>query len=107
MFVTLIFFYRYSATPVRLSDLIQTNAIDVTTITYVVFDETDRMLNRGFEPQIRKIMLAIRPNHQIVMSSATWPTRVRQLAEIYMKNSIRICVGDLSDRRLAFNSDHR
>lgn len=53
------------------------------------------MLDMGFEPQIRKILLDIRPDRQTVMTSATWPTGVRRLAQRYMSNPIQVCVGTL------------
>ncbi|KAG8224027.1 hypothetical protein J437_LFUL001104 [Ladona fulva] len=56
------------ATPGRLNDLIQDGVIDVTSVTYLVLDEADRMLDLGFEPQIRKILLDIRPDRQTVMT---------------------------------------
>lgn len=49
----------------------------------------------GFEPQIRKTLLDIRPDKQIVMTSATWPAGVRRLAQRYMNNPIQVCVGTL------------
>ncbi|KAI8130502.1 putative ATP-dependent RNA helicase DDX43 [Lucilia cuprina] len=82
-------------TPGRLNDLIQAKVIDVATITYLVLDEADRMLDMGFEPQIRKILLDIRPDRQTVMTSATWPAGVRRLAQSYMSNPIQVCVGSL------------
>ncbi|XP_065372521.1 probable ATP-dependent RNA helicase DDX43 [Calliphora vicina] len=82
-------------TPGRLNDLIQAKVIDVATITYLVLDEADRMLDMGFEPQIRKILLDIRPDRQTVMTSATWPAGVRRLAQSYMNNPIQVCVGSL------------
>lgn len=83
------------ATPGRLNDLVQAKVIDVYTITYLVLDEADRMLDMGFEPQIRKVLLNIRPDRQTIMTSATWPPGVRRLAERYMKNPVQICVGTL------------
>lgn len=44
----------------------------------------------GFEPQIRKVLLHIRPDRQTVMTSATWPPGVRRLAEKYMINPIQV-----------------
>lgn len=65
------------------------------TVTYVVLDEADRMLDMGFEPQIRKVMYQIRPTRQTVMTSATWPMGVRRLAQSYMVDPIQIYVGSL------------
>ncbi|KAH8247231.1 hypothetical protein KR038_000582 [Drosophila bunnanda] len=82
-------------TPGRLNDLVQANVIDVRSITYLVLDEADRMLDMGFEPQIRKVMLDIRPDRQTIMTSATWPPGVRRMAQSYMRNPIQVCVGSL------------
>lgn len=69
--------------------------LDVRTVTYVVLDEADRMLDMGFEPQIRKVMYAIRPTRQTVMTSATWPVGVRRLAQSYMVDPVQVYVGSL------------
>lgn len=69
--------------------------INLETITYVVLDEADRMLDMGFEPQIRKVMYSIRPNRQTVMTSATWPSSVRRLASSYMVDPVQVYVGSL------------
>ncbi|XP_054747630.1 probable ATP-dependent RNA helicase DDX43 [Anastrepha obliqua] len=82
-------------TPGRLNDLIEANVINVSSVTYLVLDEADRMLDMGFEPQIRKVLLDIRPDRQTVMTSATWPPGVRRLAQSYMGNPIQVCVGSL------------
>ncbi|XP_060651017.1 probable ATP-dependent RNA helicase DDX43 [Drosophila nasuta] len=82
-------------TPGRLNDLVQAGVIKVSTITYLVLDEADRMLDMGFEPQIRKVLLDIRPDRQTIMTSATWPPGVRRLAQSYMRNPIQVCVGSL------------
>ena len=83
------------ATPGRLNDLVQAEAIDVDCVSYLVLDEADRMLDMGFEPQIRKTLLDIRPDRQTVMTSATWPPGVRRLASSYMENPITVCVGTM------------
>lgn len=83
------------ATPGRLNDLIEANCIQVESVTYLVLDEADRMLDMGFEPQIRKTLLDIRPDRQTVMTSATWPPGVRRLAESYMKDPVTVFIGSL------------
>ncbi|KAL2083471.1 hypothetical protein ACEWY4_021244 [Coilia grayii] len=83
------------ATPGRLNDLQMNNLINLRTITYLVLDEADRMLDMGFEPQIMKIILDIRPDRQTIMTSATWPPGVRRLAKSYLKDPMMVYVGTL------------
>ncbi|KAI5107988.1 putative ATP-dependent RNA helicase DDX43, partial [Silurus meridionalis] len=83
------------ATPGRLNDLQMNELINLRSITYLVLDEADRMLDMGFEPQIMKIILDIRPDRQTLMTSATWPTGVRRLAKSYLKNPMMVYVGTL------------
>jgi len=56
------------ATPGRLNDLVQSEVLDVSAVTYLILDEADRMLDMGFEPQIRKTLLGVRPDRQTVMT---------------------------------------
>ncbi|XP_077093091.1 putative ATP-dependent RNA helicase DDX43 isoform X1 [Siphateles boraxobius] len=83
------------ATPGRLNDLQMNELINLRSITYLVLDEADRMLDMGFEPQIMKIILDIRPDRQTLMTSATWPTGVRRLAKSYLKDPMMVYVGTL------------
>ncbi|XP_040522656.1 probable ATP-dependent RNA helicase DDX43 [Gallus gallus] len=83
------------ATPGRLNDLQMNNFINLKSITYLVLDEADRMLDMGFEPQIMKILIDVRPDRQTVMMSATWPDGVRRLAKSYLRNPMIVYVGTL------------
>ncbi|XP_062506674.1 probable ATP-dependent RNA helicase DDX43 [Corticium candelabrum] len=83
------------ATPGRLDDLTMNGVVSLKSVTYLVLDEADRMLDMGFEPQIRKILLDIRPDRQTLMTSATWPPGVRDLAECYLTDPVQINVGSL------------
>ncbi|NXC25858.1 DDX43 helicase, partial [Campylorhamphus procurvoides] len=82
------------ATPGRLNDLQMNNFINLKSITYLA-NEADRMLDMGFEPQIMKILIDVRPDRQTVMTSATWPDGVRRLAKSYLKNPMIVYVGTL------------
>merc|ERR1719412_2457920 len=81
------------ATPGRLIDFLEMGKTNLRRPTYLVLDEADRMLDMGFEPQIRKIVSQIRPDRQVLMWSATWPKEVRKLAEDFLKEYIHINIG--------------
>ncbi|KAI8393480.1 P-loop containing nucleoside triphosphate hydrolase protein [Radiomyces spectabilis] len=83
------------ATPGRLIDMLEGGKTNLRRVTYLVLDEADRMLDMGFEPQIRKIVNQIRPDRQTLMWSATWPKSVQRLAESYLKEYIQVTVGSL------------
>ncbi|XP_063702837.1 uncharacterized protein LOC134832661 isoform X2 [Culicoides brevitarsis] len=84
------------ATPGRLIDFLERNVTNLKRCTYLVLDEADRMLDMGFEPQIRKIMGQIRPDRQVLMFSATWPKEVRNLAEEFLRDYVQINIGSLT-----------
>lgn len=84
------------ATPGRLIDFLERGVTNLRRCTYLVLDEADRMLDMGFEPQIRKIIKQIRPDRQVLMWSATWPKEVRNLAEEFLDNYIQINIGSLT-----------
>ncbi|KAI9826120.1 MAG: ATP-dependent RNA helicase dbp2 [Thelocarpon impressellum] len=83
------------ATPGRLIDMLESGKTNLRRVTYLVLDEADRMLDMGFEPQIRKIIGQIRPDRQTCMWSATWPKDVRQLASDYLNDFIQVNVGSM------------
>ncbi|XP_072483244.1 uncharacterized protein [Notamacropus eugenii] len=83
------------ATPGRLNNLQMQDFIRLNSITYLVLDEADKMLDMGFESQIMSILSDIRPDRQIVMTSATWPDGVRRLSQKYLKDPMIVYVGTL------------
>lgn len=83
------------ATPGRLIDMLEAGKTNLRRVTYLVLDEADRMLDMGFEPQIRKIIEQIRPDRQTLMWSATWPKEVRQLASDFLQDYIQTNIGSM------------
>jgi superfamily II DNA/RNA helicase len=83
------------ATPGRLLDFIESNATTMSRCSFLVLDEADRMLDMGFEPQIRKIVSQIRPDRQTLMFSATWPKEVRNLASDFQTDPVFLNVGSM------------
>lgn len=85
------------ATPGRLVDLIERGRISLQNIKYLVLDEADRMLDMGFEPQIRRIVegedmpgVQLR---QTLMFSATFPRDIQMLARDFLKDYVFLSVG--------------
>jgi ATP-dependent RNA helicase DDX5/DBP2 len=83
------------ATPGRLIDMLESGKTNLKRVTYLVMDEADRMLDMGFEPQIRKIVSQIRPDRQTLLFSATWPKEVQRLAMDFLHDYIQVNVGSL------------
>lgn len=83
------------ATPGRLIDMLESGVTNLRRVTYLVMDEADRMLDMGFEPQIRKIVDQIRPDRQTLMFSATWPKEVQRLANDYLQDYMQVTIGSL------------
>ena len=90
------------ATPGRLIDHLEQGNTNLKRVTYLVLDEADRMLDMGFEPQLRKICSQIRPDRQVLMWSATWPKEVQNLARDYLHEFYQVTVGS---QELSGNKD--
>lgn len=81
------------ATPGRLNDFLASKTTSLARCTYVVLDEADRMLDMGFEPQIRDCLAGVPLERQMLMFSATWPKEVQTLAKDYLGEFVQVNVG--------------
>lgn len=73
-------------TPGRLLDLIERNALNIRHVRTVVLDEADEMLNMGFIEDVEKILGETPPERQTALFSATMPSRIRSLANRFMRD---------------------
>lgn len=81
------------ATPGRLLDLFQQNAIELTGVKTLVLDEADRMLDMGFIPDVKRIVKLLPYTRQTMLFSATMTDDIRQLSRQFMSNPIEIQTG--------------
>ncbi|CAD6336394.1 unnamed protein product [Miscanthus lutarioriparius] len=103
------------ATPGRLVDMVERSRISLEAIKYLVMDEADRMLDMGFEPQIRKIVdmmnMPKKSVRQTMLFSATFPPEIQRLASDFLYNYIFVTVGrvgsstDLIEQKIEFVND--
>jgi ATP-dependent RNA helicase RhlE len=84
------------ATPGRLLDLLQSNAVKLNQVEFLVLDEADRMLDMGFINDIRKIVAKLPVRRQTLLFSATMPKDIAELAEEMLRDPARVAVTPVS-----------
>lgn len=85
------------ATPGRLNDLIQRGRVGLANVRYLILDEADRMLDMGFEPQIREIVersdMPSTGQRLTLMFSATFPKQIQELARDFLHDYVFLAIG--------------
>jgi ATP-dependent RNA helicase DDX3X len=85
------------ATPGRLNDLVDRGVVSFCKVMFLVLDEADRMLDMGFEPQIRRIVqendMPPKDTRQTFLFSATFPDEIQALAREFLRDYVWIGVG--------------
>ena len=81
------------ATPGRLYDFLSRKLVGLGAVRILVLDESDRMLDMGFLPTIKRILAAIPSDRQTLFFSATLEASVKHLVETHVRNAVRVAVG--------------
>ncbi|KFD64928.1 hypothetical protein M514_06320 [Trichuris suis] len=84
-------------TPGRLIDLVKAQATNLERVTYLVFDEADRMFDLGFEAQVRSIANHVRPDRQCLMFSATFKKKIERLSRDILSDPIKVIQGEIGE----------
>ena len=77
-------------TPGRVMEHLDKGTLKLDEVEYFVLDEADEMLNMGFVEDIEVILEHVNPNRQVLLFSATMPSRIANLAKKYMNNPVSI-----------------
>ncbi len=80
------------ATPGRLLDHFERGGLLMRGVEILVIDESDRMLDMGFIPDVERIASLVNPNRQTLFFSATMPPEIRRLADMFLKDPEEIAV---------------
>lgn len=83
-------------TPGRINDHLERGSLMLHDAQFLVLDETDRMLDMGFVPQIERIMKFLPAQRQTLLFSATLPSNIVKMSEQYLRQPVRVSVGAAS-----------
>jgi ATP-dependent RNA helicase DeaD len=83
-------------TPGRVNDHLQRETLDLSQTDFLVLDETDRMLDMGFNVQLEKIARHLPKTRQTLMFSATMPDSIVKLSRQYLQDPVRVQVGSMT-----------
>mmetsp|Transcript_22581 Transcript_22581/g.52595 ORF Transcript_22581/g.52595 Transcript_22581/m.52595 type:complete len:678 (+) Transcript_22581:180-2213(+) len=81
-------------TPGRVNDFMEADQLDLGRVCKLVLDEADRMLDMGFEPQIKKILAKVPRQRHTMFFTATWPPSVRRLAAEFLNGAFTVTIGN-------------
>ncbi|MBP6221707.1 MAG: DEAD/DEAH box helicase, partial [Limnohabitans sp.] len=102
------------ATPGRLLDLIEQNAVRLADVQHLVLDEADRLLDLGFADELQRVLALLPARRQTLLFSATFAPEVEALAAKLLRDPLRITVEafeghkpDISQRAIAVDEKSR
>lgn len=94
-------------TPGRIIDHLQRGSLMLHDASYLVLDETDRMLDMGFGDQIAQILKYVPQQRQTLLFSATLPPQIQKIADAQLKNPVRVEIGSTNQVATTIQQDTR
>lgn len=94
-------------TPGRIIDHLQRGSLMLHDASYLVLDETDRMLDMGFGDQIASILKYVPQQRQTLLFSATLPPQIQKIADAQLKNPVRVEIGSTNQVATTITQDTR
>lgn len=82
------------ATPGRLLDLMRRGAVKLSTVTEVVLDEADQMLDMGFQEDLEAILSEVPSERHLMLFSATMPKEIKSISEQYLHDPEEVTIGN-------------
>lgn len=102
------------ATPGRLLDLVEHNAVRLGQVAHLVLDEADRLLDLGFAEELQRVLALLPAKRQNLFFSATFPTAVQALADGLLRQPVRVEIAatpehtpDIAQRAIAVDDKRR
>lgn len=95
----------FVGTPGRINDHLKRGSLMLQDTDFLVLDETDRMLDMGFSPQIDNVMKYMAAKRQTLLFSATLPKNIVRIAEKYLNNPVRVSVSAMSSLPATIKQD--
>lgn len=79
-------------TPGRIMDHLYKRRLDLSKVNTLVLDEADRMLDMGFEEEMRAVISAVPQNRQTLLFSATYPEQIEQISKAIQQQPVEVTV---------------
>jgi superfamily II DNA/RNA helicase len=102
------------ATPGRLLDLLDRNAVRLDAVQALVLDEADRLLDLGFAAERERVLAALPARRQNLLFSATFPPEVQALADLLLHDAVRVeaesqleAAPDIEQKTIAVDASRR
>ncbi len=91
-------------TPGRVLDHLQRGTLNLSSVKFIVLDEADRMLDMGFEDDMKTVMNALPEQRQTIFFSATFPPNIIKLSSKFQKNAVMVKIAQTPEDQASLST---